>query len=283
MTPESAAAPVRSGTGLTLVLDAAEGPLRLALADAEGRMVFGSSVHAPSRGVEVLAPLLDAALALLDKQAADIARVAAVRGPGSFTGLRLATATAAGLARAVSARQAGLDYMHCLARQCAPFMSDPELQLWVLVRARRDLVYARAYARVTEEDRHPRPLTELAVLPVASGEAAGRIRETASRHNASRVLLAGSGAMENRDILLTSLGSGEPLRAAVLDIAAPTPETLARAACEAEYGDKDIEPLYVRVSDAEANLPQIAGRLGLDPGEAVRQLHALTHSGPDCE
>lgn len=287
------------GKGLTLVLNAAEGLLQIGLADADGRLLFASSQDAPSRGVEILIPSLDSALRMLERQIADIARIAVVRGPGSFTGLRLTAVTAAALARSVAARQAGLDYMHCLARQvCRDTSSDgklrqnllcedaPKTQLWVLVRARRDLVYVQGFARPGEQDGEGgpfRPLTDLAVMTVASGEAAGHIVQTAALHGAARVLLAGSGAKENRECIAPALAASASLRAALLDVTTPWPDTLLAAARDATYEDADIEPLYVRVSDAEANLPHIADRLGQDPGEAVRLLHALTHTNPDKE
>ena len=270
---------------LTLVLNAAEGALQIGLADAKDRLIFASVIDAPSRGVEILTHSLETVFAMLHKDIADIARIAVVRGPGSFTGIRLTATTAAGLARAVSARQAGLDYMYCIAWQCLPFLAaaEQDAQLWVLVRARRDLVYARAFVHDKGETVPFRALTELAVLPVASGETAAHILENTVLFGASRVLLAGSGALENRDLLLPGLCKAGTPRATFLDITNPWPDTLLQIACKTVYGDADIEPLYVRVSDAEANLPQIADRLGLNPDEAVRRLHALTHSQPNPE
>lgn len=275
--------------GLTLVMNAAEGLLQIGLADARGKLLFASSQDAPSRGVEILIPSLESVLRMLERDVAAIERVAVVRGPGGFTGLRLTAVTAAALARAVGARQAGLDYMHCLATQCLPVCravsSDdkPAMQLWVLVRARRDLAYVQGFVRDNREDEPFRPLTDLAVLPVSSGEVAGRILETAGPHGASRLLLAGSGAKENRDLLAPALSAAGIVRPTFLDITTPWPETLLAVARDAVYDNADIDPLYVRVSDAEANLPQIAHRLGHDPGEAVRLLHTLTHTNPDQE
>lgn len=269
--------------GFTLVMNAAEGTLEIALADETGRLLFASALDAPSRGAESLTPALEAAFSLTGKTAADLARIAVVRGPGSFTGLRLTAATAAGLARATGAEQAGIDYMDSLAREGAPYLAAlaplaQETHLWILVRARRDLVYTKAYAYDPDGIVPVRALTDLAVLTVASGEAAARILETASLHGASHVLLAGSGAADNRDAVLAGL-SNSPC-ATLLDILMPMPHTLVRMAREADYSAADVEPLYVRPSDAETNLPHIAGRLGLDPDAAVRKLHELTHALP---
>lgn len=271
------------GQGLTLALSAAEGVLEIGIAGADGRMLFGSLVDAPSRGVEILAPAIESAFSLIGRDIAETERVAVVRGPGGFTGIRLATTTAAGLARATGALQAGLDYMDCLARQCLPRLSAAaaNAQLWILVRARRDLVYAKSYVYDKEEDRPFSALTPLAVLPVSSGEVAGRIAATASLHKASRVFLAGSGVGKNSGAFAQDLSTVADLHATFLDVTLPLPETLLRMAGECAYSTEDIKPLYVRASDAETNLPRIAERLGLDPDEAVRKLHELTHVLPD--
>lgn len=277
--------------GLALSLNAAEGTLEIGIADASGLLLFGCVIEAPSRGAEILTPALEAAFSLIGRKVSELDRIAVVRGPGSFTGIRLTAATAAGLARATGAAQAGIDYMDSLARESAPSLKThaPDSLLWVLVRARRNLVYAKAYANDPDGTIPIRAVTELAVLPVLSGEAAAHILATASAHNASHVLLAGSGAAENRDALLAGLSMpaglpGGPCGgpgATVLDIPMPSPHTLARMAREADYFSTDVEPLYVRSSDAETNLPRIAGRLGLDPDDAVRKLHELTHALPE--
>lgn len=272
-------------TGLTLTLNAAEGTLEIGIADADGHMLYGNSINAPSRGAEILAPAIASAFSLLGRDITEISRIAVVRGPGSFTGLRLVTTTAAGLARAVGARQSGLNFMDCLARQCLPHLSavDRDAQLWILSRARRDLVYIKAYAYNKGEPYPLRTLTKLNVLPVSSGEAAAHILATASLYKASRILLAGSGAKENRNTLLPGLSAAADIRTTFLDVVMPMPDVLAQAATEALYSNEGIAPLYVRSSDAEANLPQIANRLGLDPDEAVHKLHELTHALPGVE
>ena len=278
----SAASRQWDAQGLFLVLNAAEGDLQIAVGDREGKLLFGSVISAQSRGAEVLAPALESGFSLLGRRMADVARVAAVRGPGSFTGVRLTAATAAALSRAVSASQAGLDYMRCIARECLPFCKSmpAEALLWILVRARRDLVYAQPFLHDRGDSLSFRALADLAVLPVSGGEAAAHILETVSLHGASRVLLAGSGARENRDHFVVAFGAKD-MRATFLDVVAPWPKTLLAEARAAEYGEADIEPLYVRVSDAEADLPRIAVRLGLDPDDAAETLRRLTHALPE--
>lgn len=271
-----------AGAGLTLAMNAAEGAVQIVFGDRDGKLIYGQWIRAASRGAEILTPAIEAALSLLEKKPRDISRVAVVRGPGSFTGLRLTAATAAGLARAVTVSQAGIDYMHLLARQGLPFAPPaPEAaHLWSIVRARRDLVYMQAFVREREGVPPMRPVTGLSVKNVSSGDAVRHILDSALSHRTSRVLLCGSGARENRDAFEAGLAVPGAPQVTMLEIEGATSDTLLAAACGAPYAHADIEPLYVRVSDAEANLPQIAGRLGLDPGEAAAKLHELTHAGP---
>ena len=265
---------------LILALNAAEGDLQIVLGNHDGMVLFSSVFYTPSRGAEVLTPALESTLSLMDLRATDIAGIAVVRGPGSFTGLRLTATTAAGLARAVSARQAGLDYMRCIAKECLPrcFSADKNSLLWTIVRARRDLVYAQAFLHGNGDPATFRPLTALSVLSVSNGEAAAYIMQQTTLYGASGILLAGSGVRENRDHFTAAFGA---TRTTFLNIIGPQPLTLFEEALAAEYGEADIEPLYVRVSDAETNLPQIAARLGLDPDAAVEKLHRLTHELPE--
>lgn len=272
--------------GLTLVMNAAERTLQIAAADHEGRMLFCHMMDAASRGAELLAPALDSAFSLLGADIADVRRIAVVRGPGSFTGLRLTAATAAALARTLRARQAGIGYMRCLALECLPQLRDApqDTQLWILVRARRDLVYIRGFKLEKGGETPFTPLGNLSVLSVSSGDAARHVLDTATLFKTDRILFAGSGVAENRDALVPGFASGNApaMRVSFLDVTSPGPDALLLAARDARYGDEDVEPLYARVSDAETNLPSIAAKLGLDPEDAARKLRELTRALP-CE
>lgn len=270
-------------TSLTLAMNAAEGVLQITFADADGKLIYGQWMEASSRGVEILTPSIAHALKLLERRPEDIRKIAAVSGPGSFTGLRLTATTASGLAKATGAKQASINYMSLLARQCLSHVqaSGEKVLLCCLTRARRDLVYAQCFVRAPDSSPPFRPATDLAVLSIASKDAAWHILETAMENDATRVFLAGTGAQENRDALIPHLSVPEAPRITILNVLHPMSDTLMAAAREARYTHEDIAPLYVRASDAEENLPQIASRLGLNPSEAVEKLHALTHTKPE--
>lgn len=266
---------------LTLAINAAEGMVQLAFANEDGRLLCGTQIAAASRGAEILAPALDAALTLLDKKPGNIARVAAVTGPGSFTGIRLAISTAGGIARAVNAKQAPLDYMRLIAWQCLPFLAIAEENavIWVITRARRDLVYSQAFTRNSSISPAPTALTGIETACVSSGQAARLILDTAAC-KAGRVLLAGSGVTENQEALIRHLSIPGAPRMIMLPVTSPTVETLISAAMNAAYAYEDLAPGYIRPSDAEENLPRIAAALGLDPAEAVERLTVLTSGMP---
>ena len=290
---------------LTLAIGAVEGRLHIAVGNRRGRLVYGRWIEAASSGAERLTPAIREALSSIRKRVDDIAKIAVVRGPGGFTGLRLATTTSAGLARAVGAKQAGLDHMRLVARDNLPRLTRaPEGSLlWALVHARRDLVYMQAFAYDGSANPPLYEAASLSVSPVSTGEAAGLIlglafssgrgasppvspqahdgqSPLARLHAAPHILLAGSGAREHRAALAADLAVPGAPRVSFLEERKIAAETLLAEALDVRYGNEDIDPLYIRPSDAEENLPRIAERLGLDPVEAVRKLHAITGNSP---
>jgi tRNA threonylcarbamoyl adenosine modification protein YeaZ len=261
---------------MLLILNAAEDSLHFLLAGLDPPAPLCSQRwRLPSRGAEILAPALAQALSALRLSPKSLARVACVRGPGSFSGLRLALVTAAGLARCSSALLAGLDYLPLLAAQGAELLERTDKVgdvFWTLTRARRGVVHAQGFVRTAEGD----VLAEGAILATPLKEAAGII---ARRHalKGGRALLLGSGLTENRaawERLRPLLPDGSVFLPPPFD--SPGDGILLRAAAKAAYSSRDIQPLYVRPSDAEENLESSSAELGLDPFAARRRLRTLT-------
>ncbi len=148
--------------GITLALNAAESRVQAA-ALRDGETLFAQEWHVPSQGTELLAPALADAFARMRLSLHDVRRIACVQGPGSFTGLRLALSTAAGMARALGAEQAGLSYTQLLA--CGPLLPRGAV-LWVLTHARRGLVHMQAF-------RMPGETTDAASAGVLNAAAVG--------------------------------------------------------------------------------------------------------------
>lgn len=234
----------------------------------EAQTLFAQDWQAEAQGVELLAPALDSALRALKLTPRHIGRVAAVNGPGSFTGLRLSIITAAGLARGLRAQQAGLPYLPLLAAQAAEnraaFNPGDTSELWAVTHARRGLVHAQGF----------NPSMGAALDPV-SGILVLGLEEAAALLGGRSVLAFGSGVSNNRGFFAAALPSARLLSPSFDQ---PSPPFLLRAALAAEYGEADIAPLYARRSDAEENLAHIAARLGLDPEAASRRLESILSS-----
>ena len=77
----------------TLIMNAAEGRIQIALAQEE-TLLCAQEWSAPSKGTELLTPVLADMLGRLGLRPASVDRIACVAGPGSFTGLRLVLTTA---------------------------------------------------------------------------------------------------------------------------------------------------------------------------------------------
>lgn len=274
--------------GLVLALNAAEARLQLVLArvaepagakEAADGFLAAQEWHAPSQGVELLAPALEQMLARLHCRPEQIRRIACVRGPGSFTGLRLVLATAAGLSRATAALQAGIEYLPLLVQQAydqwAITAPANHGALWVLTHARRNLVHLQGFA-VDRSTGTVSPLGPVAALPLMPEENLSESSAVPHIRNLSR------------DLPLLFLGSGRTRNLAVIrqlfpdalhlpeSFDQPSTTALLRAARAASYTQADLAPLYIRASDAEENLPRIAVKLGLDPHEAGQRLRDLT-------
>lgn len=264
-------------SSLTLALSAAEGRLLLALGRSGPQggapeLLFAQDWQATAQGVELLVPALDSALRALKLSPRHIGRVAAVNGPGSFTGLRLSGITASGLARSLGAMQAPLPYLPLLAacaaeswRQFRPAQAEPP-EFWAVTHARRGLVHLQGFALSA-----PAVLTPLSEILVLGPD------EAAALLQARPAVVFGSGLSNNRDCFTAALPASLLLGPAFDQ---PPPAPLLRAALQADYDQADIEPLYVRPSDAEENLAQIAPRLGLDPEAARARLTALLSAPP---
>ena len=258
----------------------------------------------PSQGAELLAPLLRDSCARIGAKVHDIHQIACVNGPGSFTGLRLALASASGLARSTGATQGGLAYLPLLADNalailghCSPCLSTqatsapahaPERRavVWVITHARQNLVHMQAFQTQTsrtsaieaESSQPATPISDIAVVTVE--EAAKAIACLCATHTTPPLLL-GSGVTRNAPALSAALAdyAVQPVFTGPL-FDTPSAETLFRAALQTSYGRDDIAPAYVRPCDAEDNLEYIAGLLHIDAADARNALALKTQTAP---
>lgn len=257
---------VRTIENLLLVMGGTEERLQFALGlpDSDGYTLLASRQWTvPGQSVRFLIPGLNATLNEFGVGTEAISKIACVRGPGSFTGLRLVLAAAEGIAAGRNIPLAGLDYLPLLARGPAPLLTGP---LHVLTYARRGLVYIQSFDCPQ--------LTEIAPLTALTlDEAAKRI----SAHGGTSFMV-GTGLRKNSDYFIKFAGEhpGRTILPETWDN--PTPEIMLELAAQAEYSYDPIEPVYVRPSDAEDNLEQIARKRGLNPEEAQKRLDELRSS-----
>lgn len=264
-------------TGLELILNAAEGVLQIAVTDNEV-LLCAQQWHRSERATEILAPALRDICAALEVRLADFRRIACVRGPGSFTGIRLVLTTAAALRRTGRAQLAGLDYMQALATSTVLrrglLYGAP---LWVLTHARRNLVHCQPFVAYGPQI-PAQPLESVELL--APAEALQRLAARTGH-------VCGSGLARNAALftpLRTGSGpAGAPDAVLMPDLTSPDIAALCLLARHGDYFPRDLEPLYVRPCDAVENLPHLAGRQGLDADEAVSALGNMLARTPESE
>lgn len=201
---------------------------------------------------ERLLPAVERVLSDADLTIADIDAVSVAVGPGSFTGLRIALATAKGLAYARRLPVVGVGTLEALA---APWWWFPGLIL-VMLDARRGEVYAAAYRGGIGPSRQGVVgLPEAVVKPTACplGEF---LRQLEACHE-ERAVGIGDGAVKHWQAIRSAWGERAEL--------APDAAAIARASWVAELGRHKLEstgpddvfrlsPLYLRPPEAEIKL-----------------------------
>lgn len=249
---------------MILVVNTAEESLQLVLADG-GRILESFEEHCAGRMNEVMAP---AVAGMLERHGGGIERVACVRGPGSFTGLRLGLAFSTGLCLAKQLPMAGLDYLPLLA---ATSFASPELgkesdksdEVHVVTHSRTARVYHQGFVRggggLGTTCTPLGPPKDFAVQ-----DAHDVILE---RARSARVAMLGTGLRRNPEAFagLTNVTT--------LPAENPTSDTLLAAALAAQYDGPPVDALYLRGSDAEENLAVIAAKRGLSEEEALERMN----------
>ena len=283
---------MQAGTGLELILNAAEGALQIIVTEDE-RLLCVQEWHKADRATEILAPALADMCRALNIAPAQFRRIACVRGPGSFTGIRLVLATAAALRRVGQARLAGLDYMQALATSAVLqhnlFYGTP---VWVLTHARRNLVHCQPFMsygpQIPAQPSQPVDLcTPQEALQRMEAACNDPLPQGTDKHRCARV--CGSGLARNAAVFAgidgmrmvpPDPGAG---MLAIPGLVCPHAEALRLLARHGDYFDADVEPLYVRPCDAVENLPQLAPRMGMTGEHAVAALDVMLERTPKSE
>jgi len=230
-------------SSLTLAVDSSSENLELALLD-ETQLLAEVSLALSQPHSQNLMTAVDWVLERAGVECSQIDRLAVGCGPGAFSGLRIGMASMQGLAQA-------------LDKPLYTFMAHDLLALkfaWqtgniaILTDARRQQVYWSSY--VSDGS----CLTRLTPCQVSDpADLVARLPET-------DMLLAGSGAAVYREKLVELLPDatllGKPFAHLNLVFIAEMPviDDMAEGQIGLKRAGKNLEPLYVRPSDAEINL-----------------------------
>jgi tRNA threonylcarbamoyladenosine biosynthesis protein TsaB len=193
----------------------------------------------PIRHAEALLPAIDHAVALAGVAKRSLGGIVVGGGPGSFTGLRIAAATAKALAHSLGVPLFAASGL--LAQAAA--VADVNAPVCALFDARRGEVYAACYR-----------FAATAAPSVLLEPWVGDVLEVVDRLRAHAPLYVGEGASRNAERIeeaggrLAGLRDPYPSAAALLALVAAAPE-LYHVADPAAW-----QPLYVRASSAERGL-----------------------------
>jgi len=253
-------------SGLILAIGGTEERLQVVLGQpgpAGCTLLASRELTVPGQSVKFLTPSIKDMLDAFGVGVEAVGKIACVRGPGSFTGLRLVLAAAEGIAAGHDIPMAGIDYLPLLASGPASLLTGV---LHVLTYARRGLVYLQSFSVPDMAEIDP-----LGSYTLADAEA--RMAQAGPE-----AYLMGSGLRKNGDFFadLAARNPGYSLIGPQWDN--PAPGVLLAAAVAAEYGTEPVEPVYVRPTDAEDNLHDIALKRGIDPDEAKARLEELQKS-----
>lgn len=232
---------VDKGAPLVLSLDTS-GPIE-SIGLAQGDLVLGTwSGRRPGRGGSGLVGRIEQVLAWCDRDFAELSAVAAVIGPGAFTGLRVGIATLRGLSRGLSIPSFG----YSSEAAWAASLAGSELPVAVTLDARRKEVYG-ALLRPGLDGRSDE------LISVQLGAPQAWFEQLASRPEcASGVVLCGDGARLYSELARDLLGTRAHIADAIpmgASVAWMARDSIRRLAA-GEQGEDALRPLYMRDHDA---------------------------------
>lgn len=247
-----------------LALNCTESLLQVVIGSPEG-VLFSQELSCPGNAMPHMAPAIAAGLKTLGLKSLDLAGLACVRGPGSFTGIRMALATTQGLAMGTGLPMAGIEYLPLVAAEAASLHKG---EVWAVTYARRNQVYVQGFLTPSGL-----PIGPAAALTVP--EAAALLGK-----RPPGLMLVGSGVRLNREVFEQEVREAVILSGPTTGF--PSPKTLLTAALEADFSAALLRPIYIRKSDAEQNLNSIAEKRGIDVTEARKAIPDFESPEP-CE
>ena len=210
----------------------------LAISDGD-RLLAEINLDVRRTPTEWLLQSIEDLLIKTDHAKSELDAIVVVRGPGSFTGLRVGLATAKGLSLAANCPLLGVSSLQCLAMQI-PFTSLP---VCVMLDARKQEVYSALYQW---EAGYPRLVSEERVIKP----------ELLLSHIAGETLFVGNGALAYRSLIVRQLAGRAHFVPAFLNL----PRAGAAAALGLVewqngrlFSADELMPSYLRPSEAELN------------------------------
>ncbi len=229
-----------------LVINGVEDRLQVVIGQNK-EVLFSQETKAPAKGILVLPQAIETGCQLTGIESGDIDRIACVRGPGAFTGLRITLALTLGLAKGRNIPLAGIDYLPLLAEAPAHFLKS---EIWVMTYARKKIVYRQGFLKKRNA---LKAISRPQAVPLVQALQEVKTRKTDS-------FLLGTGIRKNLDVCGQYL-SQEKILDQIWDY--PSGSVLLKKAVQANYSYQPVEPMYLRSSDAEANYSEIAAKRGI--------------------
>ena len=235
-----------------LAIDSSGMPASAAVVE-NGKLIAAYTVNYQKTHSQTLLPMIDELSRAIELDKTTLGAVAVSGGPGSFTGLRIGSATAKGIALALKIPIINVPTLEGLASN---YHGCSEL-ICPMMDARRTEVFAGVYTYQDDLSSVSPDKTSLVVLmdqkPVSVEELCIKLNKMAEK-TGKRLILLGDGCVKYRDILNEKLTA--PYRIAPLNlleqraasVALRAEELLAAGRTETAEGHR---PIYLRVSQAE--------------------------------
>ena len=230
-----------SSGGLVLALDAGSPVVSVAVGHGGDVLAAGAVAlqHSSTQLLALVADVLEAAAAL----PADLVGVVALAGPGSFTGLRVALATALGLVQGLGVRAQAIPTLAALA-------AASEAPPGGLVIAAVDALRGEWSAQAFRAGPVPEPLGEMTLVP--AGELLERLAPWAATDDPPEIIAFGVSALRRGPDAAggwARFREAPPLAPAALRLAAALPTASWRAASLSA-------PIYARPPATTAPKPR---------------------------
>lgn len=211
---------------------------------------------------QTLLPIISQVLEEAGVTPPELGGIAVTCGPGSFTGIRIGLATAKGMAQVLGCPLIGIPTLDAWAHN----LRGTAKLICPILDARKKQVYTALY------DGAGNRLTEYSVIS---------LEQLISQLPGQQITFLGDGVPVYRALLEEALGSRAEFAGQAhncLRASAVAEMGLERIAKGEDDGWSDLNPLYVRASEAETTL---ARKLALAKAEALATEEALSEKGCD--